>query len=150
MAKFDNWAIATPPTKFGVVSQVNMIATRTNVQIKNPTVNAIHNNRRDRISFKEPIIRHKLISEYLVHKYKKIISIFILTKFDLIFCISYENKLTMAKNSREKRIPFSTPDGCLPERFPWLVSAHLSQIRTLLCLTYNNTPLTNHINILIN
>ena len=126
-----------------------MIATRTNVQIKNPTVNAIHNNRRDRISFKEPIIRHKLISEYLVHKYKKIISIFILTKFDLIFCISYENKLTMAKNSREKRIPFSTPDGCLPERFPWLVSAHLSQIRTLLCLTYNNTPLTDHINILI-
>ena len=149
MAKFDNWAIATPPTKFGVVSQVNMMATRTNVQIKNPTVNAIHNNRRDRISFKEPIIRHKLISEYLLHKYKKIISIFVLTKFDLIFFIPYENKLTMAKNSREKRIPFSTPDGCLPERFPQLVSAHLSQIRTLLCLTYNNTPLTDHINILI-
>ena len=126
-----------------------MMATRTNVQIKNPTVNAIHNNRRDRISFKEPIIRHKLISEYLLHKYKKIISIFVLTKFDLIFFIPYENKLTMAKNSREKRIPFSTPDVCLLERSPLLVSAHLSQIRTLLCLTYNKTQSTHHINILI-
>ena len=65
IAKFDNCAIATPPTKFGVVSYANITDTKAKVQSRNPRVNAIHNISNDLISFAAPRMRQTLTRAYL-------------------------------------------------------------------------------------
>ena len=66
MQKLHNCAIATPATKFGVVSQPNMIDTSTKDQMRNPTVKRIQSKTKSLISFLAPTMSKTLTRAYLL------------------------------------------------------------------------------------